>query len=97
MPLFGVQYETRKNPDAMSWEVEFQDGSRMVIEPHLCSAHIHEGLDHKDFIDCILFVPDQFGVPVPHPWTINLAMASALVEGLTEVGVYAEVNSELEE
>ncbi|KKL21883.1 hypothetical protein LCGC14_2441000 [marine sediment metagenome] len=97
MPLFETEYETRRNPDAMSFEVEFTDGSRMVIEPHLCSVHEKGyGDDHKSYIDCIMFVPDAFGVPIPHPWTINLPLASALIEGLTEVGGYAKMNTELE-
>lgn len=100
MPLFGIDYEVHPNPKAMTYEVMFEDGTRLVIQPHFCSEYEGEEsdeIDHRGYIDCTLYIPDVFGIPRAFPWLINLHLASALIEGLTQIAPYAQINSELRE
>ncbi len=96
MPLFGAEYEVNPDPEPMSFEVAFTDGTGMVIQPHLCSSHEKTDEDHRGYIDCVMFVSDPYGNPTPFPWSINLPLASVLVEGLSEVAPYAQMNKEIE-
>ncbi len=99
MPLFGTEYITHRTPESMGFEAQFDDGSILMISPHFCSAHEHESgvHDHRGWLDCTLIQRTPFGVLIPNTSVIDLAMASALVEGITEVGVYVQMNAEADE
>lgn len=97
MPKFGTNYEIKTNPDAMSWEAVYDDGAKIVIQPHLCSVHEHSSvIDHRDLIDVFLFeVMPPFGLVFPTHFSVTLELASTLIEGLSQAGEWAFLNREL--
>lgn len=100
MPLFGTEYHVERTPEAMSYEAYFDNGIRLFVTPHLCSSHEgtedHHHGDHRGLIDMTLFLPEpMFGILVPATMILPLPLASAFIEGLTEVAPYAQMNMEI--
>lgn len=107
MPLFDTQYEVDRDPAHMSYEAIFDTGEALMICPHLCDSHESKesdhSPDHRGLIDCTILtrVPAPgplgaagFEVRVPVGWVMDLDMASALIEGLSEVAPWVQLNSE---